>query len=240
MSIVYLYSDLDNTNDDLLEMEPVHRRPLVIIRTMIVTTSFERRTGVEKPKLREIMEVTIFDVEAVAEIEFDGVAPGAELVVEGVGELVDEARFDIDSEGYADWDGVIDAVTPSVFVVVGVPLPVLLEDGVGVSDAVDVCEGDSVGVLEAVTPLVSELVGECVGVGDDEGVLVLEGVPVEENEGVTVAVGVLSGVPPKVSVVVVVLVDDLVGVPVDDGVFVVVPDRDDVGVLVGDPVMDGV
>jgi hypothetical protein len=102
MTIVYLYSDLDNTKDDLLEMELVHRKPLVMIRTMIKMTSFGRRTGVEKPKLTEIMGVTIVDVEAVAEIELDGVAPGAELVVEGVGELVDEARFDMDSEGYAD------------------------------------------------------------------------------------------------------------------------------------------
>ncbi len=119
----------------MLVTEPVHPSALVTIATIPVTTSSVRSTGVEKPKLREIMDVTIVDVEAVAEIEFDGVAPGAELVVEGVGELVDEARFDIDSEGYADWDGVIDAVTPSVFVVVGVPLPVLLEDEVGVSDA---------------------------------------------------------------------------------------------------------
>jgi hypothetical protein len=160
MMIVYLYSERDSTKDDLLEMDPVHPRPLVMILTMIVTMSSERRTGVEKPKLRDTMDVTMVDVEAVAEIEFEGVAPGPELVVEGVGELVDDARFDIDSEGYADCDGVIEAVTPSVFVVVGVPLLVLLADGVGVSDADDVCEGESVGVLEAVTPKERELVGE--------------------------------------------------------------------------------
>jgi hypothetical protein len=99
MAIVYLYSEEENTYDDLLVTEPVHPRPLVMIPTMLVTMSSERRTGVEKPKLRDTMDVTIVDVEAVAEIEFDGVAPGAEFVVEGVGELVDEARFDMDSEG---------------------------------------------------------------------------------------------------------------------------------------------
>ena len=30
---------------------------------------------------------------------FEGVAPGPELVVDGVGELLGEARFDIDSDG---------------------------------------------------------------------------------------------------------------------------------------------
>ena len=83
----------------MLVTEPVHPSALVTISTIPVTMSSVRSTGVEKLKLREIMDVIIVDVEAVAEIEFDGVAPGAEFVVDGVGELVDEARFDMDSEG---------------------------------------------------------------------------------------------------------------------------------------------
>jgi hypothetical protein len=99
MTIVYLYSEEENTKDDLLVTVPVHPRPLVMIPTMPVTMSSERRTGVEKLKLKDTMDETIVDVEAVADTELDGVAPGAELVVEGVGEFVDEARFDMDSEG---------------------------------------------------------------------------------------------------------------------------------------------
>jgi len=239
--IVYTYSlVLFITTEDLLETEPDQPRPLVMSEMTIVMTSFDRASGVEKLMLTEMTDVTIVDVDAVAEIEFDGVAPGAELVVDAVGEFVGDARFDIDSEGYVDCEGVIEAVTPRVLVVVGVPLGVFEDDGVGVSDAVVVAEADVVGVLDAVAPRVSDDVVDGVGVVEVDGVRVPDGVPVEENEGVTVAVGVDKGVPPDVSVVVVVLVEDFVGVPVEDGVVVVVPDFDVVGVPVDDPVTDGV
>ena len=224
----------------LVTAPPVHPRPLVMMLTTIDTTSSESSSGVENEKLSVITEETMVDVEAVAEMELEGVAPGAEFVVEGVGEFVDEARFDMDSDGYVDCEGVIEAVTPSVFVADGVPLPVLLEEGVGVSEADGVCEGDSVGVFDAVTPRLSVLVGERVGVVDCVGVFVFDGVPVAEKDGVTVAVGVLIGVPPAVSVVVVVFVDDFVGVPVDEGVVVVVPDRVPVFEPVAVLVMEGV
>ncbi len=224
----------------MLETLSAHPRPADMMRTTIDTTSSVSRSGVEKEKLSVMTDETMVDVEAVAEMELDGVAPGAELVVEAVGEFVDETRFDMDSEGYVDCDGVIEAVTPSVFVDDGVLLPVLLDVGVGVSEADGVCEVDSVGEFDAVTPRLSVLVGERVGVADWVGVFVLDGVPVAENEGVTVAVGVLNGVPPELSVVVVVLVDDFVGVPVDEGVFVVVPDRVPVLEPVDVLVIDGV
>ena len=80
-------------------------------------------------------EATIVEVEAVTETVFDGVAPGAELDVDGVGEFLGEARFDSVSEGYRDCEAVFDAVVPVDLTAVGVPLVVLLEDGVGVSDA---------------------------------------------------------------------------------------------------------
>jgi hypothetical protein len=98
--IVYRYSLVPFiTNEDLLETEPDQPRPVVMSEAIIVMISFDRAIGVVKLMLTEMTDVTIVDVEAVAEIEFDGVAPGAELVVDAVGEFVGDARLDIDSEG---------------------------------------------------------------------------------------------------------------------------------------------
>ncbi len=41
----------------------------------------------------------IVEVEAVTETVFEGVAPGAEFVEDGVGEFVGDARFESDSDG---------------------------------------------------------------------------------------------------------------------------------------------
>jgi hypothetical protein len=63
---------------------------------------------------------TIWDVDDDTEGDEDGVPPGAEFVVEALGEFDGDGRFDIDSEGYSEFEGVFDAETPSVKELVGV------------------------------------------------------------------------------------------------------------------------
>ena len=123
---------------------------------------------------------TIADEVAVVEMEGEGVSPGADAVVDAVGEFVADARFDDVDDGKGELDASSDGGAPRVIDAVGD------FDGVRVPLGVGVFDGDGVwlavpdGVSEALSPRVKLAVCERVPVRVPLGVPVWLGVPVAE------------------------------------------------------------
>jgi hypothetical protein len=173
----------------------------------------------------DTIEATILEEVELNETVGDRVAPAAELVVDAVGVFEGEARFDDDSEGYSEFDAVLDDEAPRVTAAVGVPDGVLVDDRVGVTDGVIVCDAVIEAVLDIDNPRDTAAVDVAERVGVPVGDIVAVGVCVVDKDGVNVVVGdTLRDAPIER-----VIVDDL------DAVFEGVPEEvsEPVGVLLG-------
>lgn len=166
----------------------------------VCSTSSDTARARAMTRGRATTEPMIVVCDAVGDAVWLSVAPDGTGVADGVRVYVGLARFELVSEGYAEFVLETEGVAPELSVGVGEPVGVRVPVLVGVALGVLVDDGVALEVEDQLAPRETGGVSvpEPDGVGDD--VIVRVGVPVPVGFDVCEGVGVMDGDAPGVSV----------------------------------------